>query len=78
MGPRRGTPSDERNSGAGVTALFPCSEKRGVSTELCSLSTTPPPPVWVLNLAPYLMHDDLAAERSKCLGRFVVETPLAL
>jgi len=42
LGPRGGIPSDERNVGAGVTALFPCSEQCGVSTKL-SLSTKPPP-----------------------------------
>ena len=67
---RGGIPSDEQDLGAGVAAMFPCSEQCDVSTRLCSFSTTPPPPpVWVpLNLAPCLMRDDPAARQSKCLG----------
>ena len=63
-GPEGGIPSDERDLGAGVTAMTPCSEKCGVSTRLSSLSTTPP--AWVpLDLALCLVRDDPAARRPK-------------
>jgi len=58
-------PSDERNVGAGVTALFPCSEQCGVSTKL-SLSTKPPPVRVPLNLAPCLMHRHGPCRRWLC------------
>ena len=72
-----GIPSDGRNVGAGVTALFPCSEQCGVSTKL-SLSTKPPPGWVPLNLAPYLVHDGPAPDQPGCLCGCGLEAPLAL
>ena len=63
--------------GAGVTALFPCSEQCGVSTKL-SLSTNPPAglgaiefwrPVWSMMAQRLISRDDFAC---------IVEAPLAL
>ena len=63
--------------GAGVTALFPCSEQCGVSTKL-SLSTKPPPGLGAIEFGALFGYDGQVLDQLKCLYGCGVEAPLAL